>query len=103
MLPEEAPGRAHHDLGGVSGYLCEAIDKTPHELTPFDREVDALRQVLTAKGLLPVDALRRGVESLPPELYDSASYYERWLYSSIAILLEKGVVTEAELRVGLAA
>jgi nitrile hydratase subunit beta len=60
MLPEEAPGRAHHDLGGVSRYICEAVDKSVHELTDFDREVDALRQVLTMRGLYCTDELRRG-------------------------------------------
>ena len=35
--------RAHHDMGGVSKFLCEPVDLEPHALTDFDKEVDALR------------------------------------------------------------
>ena len=42
--------RSHHDLGGVSKFMCEAVDVEPHALTAFDREVDALRGVLGAKA-----------------------------------------------------
>ena len=48
----EYPARAHHDLGGVSKLLCEPIDTEPHELTAFDREVDAIRGILGAKGVI---------------------------------------------------
>ena len=101
IRPEDAPGRAHHDLGGVSTFACEAIDKAPHELTDFDRNVDALRQVLTMRGLLTTDELRRGIEALPPELYDRAGYYDKWIYSIARSMLEKGIFTEAELLVEL--
>ena len=38
--------RAHHDMGGVPKFMCEPIDTGTHALTPFDREVDAIRGVL---------------------------------------------------------
>lgn len=98
MLPEERPGRAHHDIGGVSRFACQSVEITPHEPNAFDRRVDALRQVLTSKGLLSVDELRRGIEALDPEIQDHSSYYERWLLSMVSILLEKGIVSEATLR-----
>ncbi len=47
--------RSHHDLGGVSKFMCEAVDVEPHALTAFDREVDALRGVLGAKAVMTVD------------------------------------------------
>ena len=97
MLPEDAPGRAHHDLGGVSTFTCEAVDKAPHELTEFDRDVDSLRQVLTMRGLLSTDELRRGIEALPPALYDQAAYYDKWIWSIARSMLDKGIFTEAEL------
>jgi hypothetical protein len=52
--------RAHHDLGGVSKFMCEPVDVEPHALTDFDKEVDALRGVLGAKRVMTVDELRRG-------------------------------------------
>jgi nitrile hydratase subunit beta len=91
--------RAHHDLGGVPRYACEAIPTEPaHALTAFDREVDAIRQVLGAKGVMTVDELRRGIEAIPPADYDRLGYYERWIRSIADNLLARGVVTEAELR-----
>lgn len=93
--------RAHHDLGGVAKFMCEQVDKEPHVLTDFDKEVDALRQVLSAKGLMTVDELRRGIEAIPETEYHRLSYYQRWMRSIAGILVRKGVVTEAELRAAL--
>ena len=71
------PRRAHHDMGGVAKYMCKAIDTEPHALTEFDKRVDALRQILSAKGLMTVDELRRGIEELPEAEYHALTYYER--------------------------
>jgi nitrile hydratase len=48
-----------------------------------------------------VDELRRGIESMPLEEYERASYYERWLYSLEVILTEKGILGSGELDRGL--
>ena len=89
--------RAHHDLGGVSRFLCEAIDTEPHALSDFDRAVDALCQVLRGKGLMSVDELRRGVEAIPEADYHRLSYYQRWMRSIADNLIRNGVLSEAEL------
>ena len=44
-----------------------------------------------------VDELRRGIESMPPDEYERASYYERWLFAAETILVEKGVLAPGEL------
>lgn len=93
--------RAHHDLGGAAKFMCEPVDIEPHGLTEFDREVDALRQMLAAKKLMTVDELRRGIESLPEADYHRLSYYQRWIRSITDNLLRHGVITEAELRAAL--
>ena len=95
-MSEEDP-RAHHDFGGVSKFMCEAVDVSPHALDDFDRDVDALRGVLSAKGLMSVDELRRGIEAIPDPDYHRLSYYGRWMRSIADTLIRKGVVTEAEL------
>ena len=97
----ETDPRAHHDFGGVPRFMCEPVDIEPHELTDFDRDVDALRGVLTAKGLMSVDELRHGIEAIPEGDYHRLSYYGRWIRSIADTLLRKGVVTEAELRAEL--
>jgi hypothetical protein len=93
--------RAHHDLGGASRFMCEPVDTASHGLTDFDRDVDALRQMLAQKKLLTVDELRRGIEAIPEDEYHRLSYYRRWIRSIADTLLRKGIVTEAELRAAL--
>ena len=93
--------RAHHDLGGVGKFMCLPIDTEPHTLTDFDKEVDAIRQILGRKGIMSVDELRRGIEAIPEEEYHRLSYYRRWIRSITDNLLRKGVITEAELREAL--
>jgi hypothetical protein len=94
--------RAMHDLGGVARFLCEPVDTEPHALTDFDREVDALRQILGAKKIMSVDELRRGIEAIPEDAYHRLSYYQRWIRAITDNLLRQGVITEAELRAELA-
>ncbi len=94
--------RAHHDMGGISRYVCEPIPTEPHALTEFDREVDAIRSLLGARGVMSVDELRRGIEAIPAADYDRLGYYERWIRSIASNLLARGVITEAELAAALA-
>ncbi len=90
---DDAPPPATHDLGGASRFRCSPVDPTD-DAPPdaFGKRVDALRQIVARKGLMSVDELRRGIEALPPEQYHALGYYERWLRSIAAILVEKGVV-----------
>lgn len=99
--PAKESQRSHHDLGGASKFMCEAVDTEPHALTDFDKEVDALRQILGAKEVMSVDELRRCIEAIPEEEYHRLSYYRRWIRSITDNLLRKGVITEAELRSAL--
>jgi hypothetical protein len=101
--PGDTPFRAHHDLGGVRRFLCTPVEREEHTLSPFDREVDALRQVLAHHGLLRVDELRRGIESIPEERYFALSYYQRWAVALAFVLLSRGVISGDELRAALAA
>ncbi len=98
---EPDPPRAHHDLGGIPRYACEPVDPAPHSLTDFDKEVDALRQVLGLKGIMTVDELRRGIEAIPEADYHALGYYQRWIRSITDTLLRKGLITEAERRAAL--
>jgi nitrile hydratase subunit beta len=100
MMDKEAK-RAHYDLGGAAKFMCEPVDIEPHGLSEFDREVDALRQMLAVKKLMSVDELRRGVEAIPEAEYHRLSYYRRWIRSITDTLLRKGVITEDELRAAL--
>ena len=78
------------------------IDRTEHQLADWEVLTDALVHSLAGQGLLNVDELRRGIESMPPDEYEQASYYERWLYSIETRLLEEGVLAPGELDARLA-
>jgi nitrile hydratase len=87
--------RAVHDRGG---WMTDApIDRSEHELADWEVLTDALVGALATRGLMNVDELRRGIESMPPHKYERATYYERWLYSLETVLTEKGVITPGEL------
>ncbi|HQS07818.1 MAG: hypothetical protein B7Y12_14105 [Rhizobiales bacterium 24-66-13] len=85
---------ATHDLGGQSRFMCLPVEKDPRpvQLNDFERRCDALRLVLGASGIMTVDELRRGIESLSAEDYNTLSYYEKWLRSIILSLGEKGII-----------
>ena len=89
-----------HDRGGRP--TDAPIDRSEHELADWELLTDALVGSLGGSGLMNVDELRRGIESMPPERYERASYYERWLFAMETILAEKGIVAPGELdaRVG---
>jgi len=92
--------RAVHDRGGWP--TDAAIDRSEHELSDWELLTDALVDALARQGVMNVDQLRRGIESMPPDEYERASYYERWLYSVETILTEKGLLASGELDARLA-
>ena len=92
--------RAVHDRGGWP--TDEAIDRTEHELADWELLTDALMGALTRRGLMNVDQLRRGIESMAPADYERATYYERWLFSIETRLAEEGVLAPGELDARLA-
>ena len=87
--------RAVHDRGGRP--TDAPIDRSEHELEDWEVLTDALVGALGMKGVMNVDELRRGIESMPADEYERASYYERWLYSVESILTEKGILQPGEL------
>jgi hypothetical protein len=87
--------RAVHDTGGRP--IAQPIDRREHELEDWELLTDALVGALSRAGVMNVDELRRGIESMQPDEYERASYYERWLFSAESILTEKGVLEPGEL------
>ena len=84
-----------HDMGGRPN--DNPIDQGEHVLMDWERRIDSIRGVLGDKGYLGVDELRRAIEALPPERYEALSYYARWTEAVEALLVEKDVLTAAEL------
>ena len=85
----------------MGGLPAGKVEATEHDYAEWERRVDALMVLLSgAKGrkkLMTVDELRKNIEALPPEAYDKLSYYEKWISSLTQTLIQRGVITSAEL------
>jgi hypothetical protein len=88
--------RGYHDLGGLPG---PAIDRSEHVLTLSEKRIHAMVTLLSdpCREVLTVDELRRGIESLGEAEYNRLGYYDRWITSIANILMQKGLLTPAEL------
>ncbi|HJS41953.1 MAG TPA: hypothetical protein VJ755_00650, partial [Gemmatimonadales bacterium] len=90
--------RSHHDMGGMPG---GRVEPTEHDYADWERRIDAMAVLLWgikgAKKLLTVDEHRRAIESLPPQMYDSMTYYEKWIFALAQCLIARGVITSEEL------
>ena len=90
--------RGHHDMGGLPAGKVERAEHDESRIySDWERRIDALSVLLGMKKILTVDQRRKNIESLSPELYDSLSYYERWLMSLAQSLVERGLITTEEL------
>jgi hypothetical protein len=86
--------RAHHDLGGLP---AGPIELSEHVHAPWEKRTHAMLWLLTRQGVMTVDELRRGIESLGAAEYDRMGYYERWITSITQNLLHKGILATDEL------
>lgn len=74
------------------------IDRDDHDFALWEKRVDALLVLASAKGHFTVDGLRRALEDMGPDAFARMSYYERWIASIAQNLTEAGVFTTEELR-----
>ena len=61
------PKRAHHDMGGLPAAAVEAAE---HDYALWEKRIDAILTLLSNKGLMTVDEMRKNIESLGPDAYD---------------------------------
>jgi Nitrile hydratase beta subunit len=86
--------RGPHDLGGLP---AGPVDTQPHEMTFWEKQIDALNLLLAQKGLRKTDENRRYIEMLGHDAYNTLTYYERWTAAVARILIDKGVFTQDEI------
>lgn len=91
--------RSHHDMGGQPAGPVEHDEARSY--SDWERRIDAMAVLLWgqkgAKKFFTVDEHRKAIESLPPAAYDSLAYYEKWIVALAQSLVQRGVVTSAEL------
>ena len=86
--------RSHHDMGGLP---AGKVDRAEHDYSDWERRVDAMAVLLGRKRRLTVDERRRAIETLTPQAYDALSYYERWVVALGQTMIQRGIITSAEL------
>jgi len=87
-------GRRWHDMGGLP---AGPVPRDQHDFALWEKRVDALMVLCSAKGLFTVDGLRRVLEDMGEEAFETMTYYERWVASVNQNLLEAGAYTLDEL------
>ena len=88
------PFRGVHDIGGLP---AGEVVPSEHDYALWEKRVDAMMVLLSRKGLMTVDELRRNIESLGAEAYDKMGYYERWIYAVTQTLIQRGVLNIDEI------
>ena len=87
-------GRRWHDMGGDA---AGPVPQDDHDFALWEKRVDALMVLASGKGLFTVDGLRRVLEDMGPEAFETMSYYERWIAAINQNLIEDGVYSLEDL------
>jgi nitrile hydratase beta subunit len=87
-----------HDLGGMHGLgPVEREVNEPVFHADWERRVFGMFLPIFALGAFNIDELRHAIERMGAPAYLNTSYYEHWLFAYETLLVEKGVLTAAEL------
>jgi nitrile hydratase len=85
----------------MGGEPAGKVEQKEHDYAEWERRIDAMNVLLWGqKGgrrLMTVDEHRKNIEALPAGDYDNLSYYEKWVASTAATLVEKGLVGAGDL------
>lgn len=94
MSNDAQEGRRWHDMGGRE---AGPVEPAEHDHALWEKRVDALRQIASNRGYFTVDGLRRALEDMGPEAFETMSYYERWMAATTQNLIAAGAFTVEEL------
>jgi nitrile hydratase beta subunit len=86
-------------MGGMQGFgpvIREENEPVFHE--DWERKTRAMAVCLGKKKVMAVDEHRYGMERIKQDQYLAMSYYERWFYGLLIVLVEKGVLGKSEIQ-----
>lgn len=87
-----------HDMGGMHGLGPIEIDpEEPWFHHEWERRAFAITLAAGALGEWNIDMSRHARERMPGADYLASTYYEKWLWGLSRLLVERGLVPEAEL------
>ena len=93
--------RGYHDIGGAP---AGAIPRVDLPWQHWEKQVEAIRGLLGdgTRRIVSLDEVRRGFETFGLDKYNTLSFYRRRLEAMTDILVEKGVVSQADLEAAIA-
>lgn len=81
----------------MGGQDAGPVDFSQHDFALWEKRVDALMIIGSARGHFTVDGLRRALEDMGEAAFESMTYYERWVAAVNQNLVQAGVYTLEEL------
>jgi nitrile hydratase subunit beta len=91
-----------HDMGGGQGFgaIQETDPNAPLFHAEWEKRVMALTLAMGGTASWNIDESRAARESIPPAKYLSSSYFEIWFGGLQKLMLERGMLTQAEIDAG---
>ena len=90
-----------HDMGGMDGFgKVEPEPNEPMFHTEWEARVLAMVRAMGAVGAFNIDTSRFYREALPPHVYLSSSYYNKWFLGLEDLLVDKGFIAAEDVAAG---
>jgi nitrile hydratase subunit beta len=92
-----------HDMGGMDGFgkVVPEPNEPPFH-APWEGRVLALQRAMSYAGAWQIDMSRSAQERLPPQVYLTASYYQRWELAMERNVIDRGLADADEITAGRA-
>ena len=91
------PNKSPQDIGGEE---AGPVDTADHGMKFWERQANALRSSLSRAGIVRTDELRRAAEDLQNN--SKLEYFEKTTSALRTLMIEKGYMTEQDLRAKMA-
>ena len=88
--------RGYHDVGGLPG---DSVDQTERAMMFWEKRMEAVRDCISRgeQALMSVDEMRRVIETMGKEIYNTLGFYEKKAAAVRDVLIEKGVLDPVQL------
>lgn len=86
-----------NDVGGLP---AGPVNPDPHDPALWEKRLTALVASLgpAQRAVIRIDEFRRSRESIPEDYYNTLTYFELWTQGIADLLVEKGVLSYADIR-----
>jgi len=90
-----------HDMGGMDGFGKVVPERNePAFHAAWEGRVLALQRAMSYAGAWQIDSSRAAQEQLPPQVYLTVSYYQRWELAMERNVIERGLADADEIAAG---